>query len=275
MTIRRMSREELDTAVGWAAEEGWNPGVHDAGVFYRSYPDGFFAGTIDDEMVASVSLVDYPGDLRFGGFYIVRKDLRGSGIGRAILRFVLESSRERNLGADGVKAMLPTYLQYGFKFAHWNHRFQGWGGGERPDGLQPITELNLDQVVSYDQAIFSAPREAFLRYFTAQEDSVALASFRGGELAGYGVIRECGVAHKIGPLFAEDGRTAEKILRGLISKVSGERFFLDVPEPNVEGMAMAQGLHMEEVFTTARIYTKYVPEAPLSRVFGVTSFELG
>ena len=28
-TIRKMTRDELAIAVGWAAEEGWNPGLYD------------------------------------------------------------------------------------------------------------------------------------------------------------------------------------------------------------------------------------------------------
>jgi len=30
LTVRTMSRAELDHAVDWAAGEGWNPGHHDA-----------------------------------------------------------------------------------------------------------------------------------------------------------------------------------------------------------------------------------------------------
>ncbi len=33
MVIRRMTRDELDTLVEWAAREGWNPGLDDADVF--------------------------------------------------------------------------------------------------------------------------------------------------------------------------------------------------------------------------------------------------
>jgi len=33
LDIRPMSRAELDLAIEWAAEEGWNPGVADAQCF--------------------------------------------------------------------------------------------------------------------------------------------------------------------------------------------------------------------------------------------------
>ena len=54
-SVRAMTRDEVDVAVDWAAAEGWNPGLHDAGAFHAADPDGFLAGALDGEMVASIS----------------------------------------------------------------------------------------------------------------------------------------------------------------------------------------------------------------------------
>ena len=51
--IRAMTREEIDTAVDWAAAEGWNPGLHDADCFHAADPGGFFVGMLDDEPIAT------------------------------------------------------------------------------------------------------------------------------------------------------------------------------------------------------------------------------
>jgi GNAT superfamily N-acetyltransferase len=270
-----MKREEVDMTMEWADREGWNPGLHDAEAFYHTDPNGFFAGEIAGEMIASASLVNYPGELSFAGLLIVRKDMRGQGIGSKMIGHILSRGRCRNIGADGVAAMLPTYERKGFRFAYWNHRFQGWGGGEAPKDLMAATELPFDDLVHYDRAIFQAPRNPFLKAFLAQDDQTSLAALKEGEIVGYGCIRRCRTGHKVGPLFAEDRRTAEKVLRGLIATVPGEPFFLDVPQPNAEGMVLVQDLRMTEVFRTGRIYTKIAPAVPLNKVFGVTSFELG
>jgi hypothetical protein len=39
--VRPMTRTELDLAVEWAAEEGWNPGLSDADCFYSTDPEGW------------------------------------------------------------------------------------------------------------------------------------------------------------------------------------------------------------------------------------------
>ena len=53
--IRALTAEELQTAVDWAGQEGWNPGLHDAACFRSSDPDGFKGGFLDGRMIASAS----------------------------------------------------------------------------------------------------------------------------------------------------------------------------------------------------------------------------
>jgi len=96
-----------------------------------------------------------------------------------------------------------------------------------------------------------------------------------GKLHGYGVVRRCRSGCKIGPLFADDARVAERLFLGLRARAAGEAIFLDVPETNAGAVALAERHRMAPVFETARMYTKCAPHAPMERCFGVTTFELG
>lgn len=51
LVVRPMSRADLDQAVAWAAAEGWNPGLHDADVFWATDPEGYVRADLDGEMV--------------------------------------------------------------------------------------------------------------------------------------------------------------------------------------------------------------------------------
>jgi GNAT superfamily N-acetyltransferase len=79
--IRKMTRNQIDIAVEWAAKEGWNPGLHDADCYYAADPDGFFIGLRDDEPIATFSAVKYGESYGFSGFYIVKPEHRGKGYG--------------------------------------------------------------------------------------------------------------------------------------------------------------------------------------------------
>ena len=94
-----------------------------------------------------------------------------------------------------------------------------------------------------------------------------------GKIAGYGVRWIC---HKIGPLFARDRATAERILDGLVSGIPGEQFSLDIPVPNAAAGALVQDRKMMPVFFAARLYSTPDPiPLPMDEIFGVTTFELG
>ncbi len=277
VSIEHMTRTEVDIAIEWARSEGWNPGVHDAECFYQADPKGFYAAKLDDEIVGTVSLVKYKGDFAFEGLYIVKPEFRGQGIGKQIQDYAMEKCREVNLGLDGVVAMQKKYEQYGFRFAHNNIRYVGTAKGQLSGRCQPIQRGDFREIAAFDSECFTRDRSKFLDCWLFQKDAASMLSRNQetDEISGYGVIRRCMQGHKIGPLFANDSATAELLLDSLTSKVPNETVFLDVPQPHVAAVELAQKRGMQPVFSTVRMYTKTAHSLPLDRIFGVTTFELG
>ena len=278
ITLRIMTQKELGTAVAWAAEEGWNPGLHDADCFWPVDPGGFFCAEEDGRIVGTVSIVNYDDRFSFAGLYIVEPVHRDSGIGMQLYHHALRHAGSRIVGYDGVVAMVEKYQDRSGLFLHYNNaRYEGTGGGTMPGGLTPIRDVAFADLLEYDTAHFPARRKTFLRCWTWQEGHFGLARLdRDGTILGYGVRRPCHTGYKIGPLFARDRATAEMILDGLIAGIPGEPFFLDIPRPNSAAVALVEDRKMNPVFFTARLYTRKEPvPLPLDEVFGVTTFELG
>ena len=273
--IRQMTRAEADTAIAWAATEGWNPGLHDADAFYQTDPAGFFSIETEGRMIGSVSVVRYDDSFMFGGLYIIHPDYRELGIGRAVYDFVMKYAEGYNLGIDGVFAMQPIYAKSGFMFAYRNIRFECVGKGIVDKTLTPLREVPFPRILAYDSQFFPTVREGFLKHFLYQPDCKGYASITNGSLDGYGFIRKCFNGYKIGPLFADTPQIAEKIYSALSAVAEGMPVFLDVPEPNKAGVALAAAHGMTEVFGTARMYTRELPKLPVEQIFGVTTFELG
>ena len=273
--FRSLTSSEVATAIEWAATEGWNPGLHDAEIFYQTDPSGFYGAEIDGELAGTFSIVRYSEDFAFGGLYILNPTLRGQGFGLQMQQYALDLAGSMNLGIDGVFAMQERYRDVGFTYAYRNIRYAGTGSGSTPPNLVPIDQIPFDEVVAYDTDHFPAPRSRFLEFFLLQQDATALAAVDKGKIRGYGVIRQCRVGHKIGPLFADSADVAEDLFCGLAASVPGEEIFLDVPEPNSRAVNLASAHQMVPIFGTARMYTRSIPDLPLDEIYGVSTFELG
>ncbi len=56
-TIKTMNRKEVDIAIEWAAQEGWNPGLNDADCYFLPDPNGFLVGMLGEEPIATISAI--------------------------------------------------------------------------------------------------------------------------------------------------------------------------------------------------------------------------
>ncbi len=280
-----MTRGELDTLVEWAAREGWNPGLDDAEVFWATDPEGFIAAEIGGELIGGGSIVTYGRSYGFMGFFIMRPDHRGHGLGDRLWnerkrRLLARLDPDASVGMDGVFDMQPYYARGGFQFVCRDLRFEGRGptrGREAPApaGVVEASSVPFACLDAYDRRHFPAPRSAFLREWIRRPGGHALAALDGDEVRGFAVMRPCRVGHKIGPLFAANADVAERLFVALAARVPGEPIFLDAPEVNRDAMALAERHGMSEVFGCARMVLGPVPELPDAEIFGVTTFELG
>lgn len=277
-TIRTMARQEIDIAIDWANKEGWNPGLHDGDCFYAADPSGFLIGLLDDEPIATISVVKYGSSFGFLGFYIVKPEYRGQGYGIQIWNAGLASLSGRTIGLDGVVAQQDNYKKSGFSLAYSNMRYQGSGGGCDFDdpNIVPLSNVPFEQLCAYDQPFFSGDRREFLRTWIVQPQSTSVAYLDNGKLAGYGLIRACRTGYKIGPLFADSQEYAERLYLALKSQApQNAPVFLDIPAVNPAAVDLVARQNMQPVFETARMYKGPHPKLPISRLFGATSFELG
>lgn len=278
LTIRVMTPADLDLAIGWAADEGWNPGLGDALPYRAADPDGFLMGFIGEEPVTTISVVAYGAHFGFLGFYICHPGFRGLGYGMQTWHAGIDRLGTRTIGLDGVVAQQDNYRESGFMLAHRNIRFGGRVAVEAPDDprLVPVTPEMAAAVAACDAACFPAPRGAFLHlWLNGEGGRFALAFVEDGRVTGYGVIRPAVTGFKIGPLFAPHEEAAELLFRALAARAGGEPVFIDPPEPNAAATALAERHGLTPAFETARMYRGPAPELPLASIYGITSFELG
>lgn len=286
LLVRNMNRSEVDELVEWAAREGWNPGLHDAGLFWATDPEAFIAADLEGELIGGGAITSYDGEFGFMGFFIVRPEFRGRGFGNALWharrdRLLARLRPGASIGMDGVFEMQDYYARGGFVFSHRDMRFRT-DMPARPstvpvadEDIIPLSTVPFDQVLEFDRTCFPALRPHFLDGWISQPDALALGCRRDGKLSGYGVVRRCREGCKIGPLFADDVQAAEALFTQLADFAAGGSLFLDVPENNPAAVELARRHQMVEVFGCARMYLGPPPVIAHEHVFGVTTFELG
>lgn len=274
-TVRPMRREELDYAIDLAADEGWNPGVHDATAFWAADPHGFLVGELDGEFVGCISAVAYGDSFGFVGLYIVRPEFRGRGMGYALWQAGMERLKARNVGLDGVVEQQGNYRKSGFALAFRSIRYRGEVSGKRHESAISLADVDMRLLADYDRNCFPEERVNFLDFWLTAPGTTTLAWMENGWLAGFGAIRQCREGYKIGPLFADSRSAAEGLFDSLCASVGSGPVFFDVAEVHEGAVSLAESRGMEKVFETARMYTGGVPDVDASRVWGVTSFELG
>ena len=277
--VRTMRAGELELALEWARQEGWNPGVDDASAFWEADPSGFFVGAIGEVPVGCISLVRYGEAFAFLGLFMVHPEFRGKGYGKALWNKVMAFAGNRTVGLDGVVTQQENYRRHGFEAAYRTLRYGGVA--KVPDmgitvEVAPVTQGKLEGLLRYDANIFPGLRHSFLSAWCGTpERRKSFMVGNGSRIRGYGTIRRCFDGHKIGPLFANSMDVASALLVRLIAEAKGRPVYLDVPAENDEAIRLAEACGLSPVFETARMYRGEVPDVPLNRVFAVTTLELG
>lgn len=275
-TVKTASIAEITLILEWARKESWNPGLNDALPFHVTDPAGFLISKIDDQQIASISVVRYANNFAFLGCYIVQPEYRGKGYGLQIWEKGMDFLKDFNVGLDGVVTQQENYKKSGFKLAHRNVRYSGKIMDTKTQKCIHAKIIPFDLLLDYDKNFFPASRPAFLAAWLNMPASVSLAMMENNRILGLGVIRKCFSGHKIGPLFADNIKIAEQLLLNLCEHAPDQdEIFLDVPEINANAIHLAESYGLRPIFETARMYTKQAPALDWSKIFGVTTFELG
>jgi GNAT superfamily N-acetyltransferase len=279
--IRSMTREEINTAIDWASDEGWNPGIFDADAFHAADEEGFLIGMLGDEKVAMISAIRYGKNFGHIGFFVVKPEHRGGGYGSQIWQAAMDRLAGRVMGLDGVVSQQDFYKHAGFELAQRNIGYRCSGGGPMPpmalcEKIVSMPFLSLDDILAYDLAFFPEERRAFFQKWISIPYSTVMGIRENGKLTAFCVMRPCREGFKIAPLFADTPKLAETLFMVMRAQTrEHENIFIDMPESNPAAMALAKRYDMEIVFETGRMYFGSAPDLSIPRTYGITSPELG
>lgn len=212
MLIRKLTEDDLPAAMRLSRQAGWNQIRSDWQRLLDLNPENCFAGIVDDELVATATLVTYDDDVGWIGMVLVDENHRRRGFGMEIFEQALETAIDRGIsriGLDATDAGRKVYQQVGF---HDVAPIERWGGtlsisGTETERYSVTRDPELAEIISVDRRACDVDRSALLERLIGEEGTSALlVSDEGsGKTSGYAVLRPGREYAQIGPIIAMNG----------------------------------------------------------------------
>jgi GNAT superfamily N-acetyltransferase len=281
LNFQKLDAEGVKTLVQWAQEEGWNPGPHDAGVFYETDPDGFYGYFSEGELIGGGSVVSYNKEFGFMGFFIIKPEYRSHGIGKKLWyqrrdTLISRLNKGAAIGMDGVIAMQPFYNKGGFEIAFRDERFEKTGSEFEIDkNISSIKDNDFEIVLDYDKLCFGFSRPQFLKPWLKLPGNKTFKYTEDGKIKGFAIMRKAYIGYKVCPLFADNPEIAEELYKACLNSAKDEKVYLDIPVINQGAVDLVKKYNAQYVFECARMYYGKPPVMEIDKVFGITTFELG
>lgn len=218
LEVRNFTREHIPHTLRLCAQVGWN---HIAADWQRCLdlnPAGCLGGFTGGKLVATATINRF-GDLGWVGTFLVDETLRGQGCGKQMFEAVLAYTRYHNLawlGLDSSEAGRPIYLKNGFTLSNeGNEMWSGPNGGPGDPDARPLADSHWASLLAFDRNQAGVDRSAQLRHLASEQGAAARVVEREGRLVAFGFSRPGKLAGAIGPVVAESGTDALKIITAL------------------------------------------------------------
>ncbi|MET9493958.1 GNAT family N-acetyltransferase [Streptomyces sp. NPDC006552] len=220
LPIRRLTPRDVRACADLSENRGWPREEHKWGLLLA-------AGTgygIDDPaggLVTVCVLTEYgPGEraeLGAIGMVLVAERYARRGVGRRLMRYIVERAGTTPLTLHATPYGQPLYEELGFKVTGRAEMVRGRfvAGGPAPAvATRPATAEDLSAILRLDAEVFGADRTHVIARLPAFADQLRVAE-DGGELIGYAAAWPNMDTHVIGPLIARDTETATSLITGL------------------------------------------------------------
>ena len=243
MKLVQLGADDLEALVALPASVGWQDSVADwrtllacARVF----------GHRDDAgaLVSCGALVDH-GGVAFVAKMVVRPELHGRGLGRAVLERVMSVARPGALLALVATAMgAPVYARAGFVETGRVNKLLAPGATGLSEldarGVELLGAADVQAVLELDREIFGAERARMLRARIAQAREGRVLR-EGGRVVGFGLAIEQHGLTVVGPVLAPDVAGATALVAAL-ARGAPAALRIDIPDRAGAQQALAAWL---------------------------------
>ncbi|XP_014661445.1 PREDICTED: uncharacterized protein LOC106804683 isoform X2 [Priapulus caudatus] len=230
------------------------------------------------------------GDQAFGGYFIVRSDMRGRGIGRMLTKRRLEHVGSRNFGINSVMERVEANKKLGFTVESFmaisrrytvDHAKLAASLKLEDDAniiVKPYSEEMLQAVLDYDKSIAGQDRGGYLRpYIQAYKKLVFVTTDAKGKVTGFVIATNMvgNINYSIFPLYGDTEQVQKQLMRQVLMALpDGSEIGIYTPSDNIPATGMVEALGARTELFTKRLYTKHVLKLPLEKVASVLNLDV-
>jgi predicted N-acetyltransferase YhbS len=245
VTIRPMTAADVPEAQALTASFGW-PHRREDWALMQALGRGLVAEQ-QGKLVGTALAWCYGADWASLGAIGVCAELQGQGIGRRLLRGLMEELGERRLVLHATREGMRLYAAEGFVPTGSVVQHQGVASRPAPKpllrGLRlcPAGLRDLRAIAALDRAACGMDRTELLAQLLEQPGGVTLEE--DGAITGFALLRLFGRGRVIGPVAALDGGRARAMIALLLDRHIGQFLRIDVPRESGLGVFLvAAGL---------------------------------
>ncbi|WP_345038027.1 GNAT family N-acetyltransferase [Streptomyces sannanensis] len=262
LPIRRLTTDDLSSCADLSEDRGWPREEHKWGLLLAT---GTGYG-IDDPggkgLVTACMLTSYGPDLAAIGMVLVAERYARQGVGRRLMKHVLQEAGNTPLTLHATPNGQPLYEELGFATTG---RAEMVRGHFRPSGpgpavtTRPATAEDLPAILRLDAEAFGVDRTHMITRLPAFADQLRIAEDEQG-ITGYASAWPNMDTHVVGPLIARDTDTAKSLIASLAAGTDRPlRTDIDVRHKELLGWVKSHGL--EPVVFNA-VMTRGIPGLP-------------
>jgi predicted N-acetyltransferase YhbS len=232
VTIRPMTAADVPHGQALTASFGW-PHRHEDWALMQALGQGLVAER-QGKLMGTALCWRYGADWATLGMIGVYAELQGHGIGRRLLRALMQALEGRNLALHATRAGMSLYTAEGF--APTGTVVQHQGVAARPElaplpqgmRLRPVTPADLPAVAALDGKACGMDRTHLMAELLDQPSGVALED--SGAVTGFALLRRFGRGRVIGPVAAPDLERAKAMIAPLLDRYAGQFLRIDIPK---------------------------------------------
>ena len=257
--------EHVAGALRLSREAGWPHRAEDWALTL-SVSQGVVA-LLEGEVVGT-ALCSIFGEVAAINMIIVDARMRGQGLGRRLMRAVLDIAGEGELRLTATTDGLPLYEKLGFEVTGHIAQHQGIARANAPE--MPVRiggAVDIAELVDMDRAASGLDRAALLGSILRTGD--LLRAERG-----FAVLREFGRGRVLGPVVAQDAETARALIAAGATRCAGQFLRIDLTDPALAAHAESLGLALAGGGTSMTKAARRVAETEF-KTYALASQALG